>query len=259
MFDSVPQTPCIATTAPPVLFLSDPFGTPGEWSGVSEFLGPRGNCRAFDDPAEWRCAVERAPKGAHLAAHGTAGYHALKAAMDHPHAVRSVTLVDPDIIRAIPDLMLCCQFRGQLKLIARATALASDCRHEEAAAKVMDWWRGPRSWKRTAPRTRAEFVRAMPLLADEWWTQDRTPLSLLRLARLSCPIKVISGRRMPSEVRSLAHVLRMAIPDFSLQLVKSARALSHLTHPQIVSPEIGKFIVCSDMGWHSDEDLALAA
>ncbi|MEM8957702.1 MAG: hypothetical protein AAGC86_07800 [Pseudomonadota bacterium] len=168
-------------------------------------------------------------------------------------------MVDPDIIVSLEDLTRCCQFRGQMKLIERAAALTSDGRHDAAAAKTVDWWRGPDAWKRTAPTEKALFVRAMPALAGEWRAQRKALLSLLQLAKLSCPIKMITGRRTPSELRSLAHLLRMAIPDFSLRLVTSARALSHLSDPHIVSPEIGKFIVCSDMGWHTDEDLALAA
>ncbi len=259
MFDFIFHTEDTAMTAPPVLFLSSPFGAKREWTGVSEFLGPRGACRAFDRADEWTRRIEVAPDGVHLVAHGTAAYHALMSAMEAPHAVRSVTLVDPDIICAMPDLADCPQFRRHLRMIRHALDLSSGRRSGAAAARVIDYWMGRKAWARSAPAVRDRFAGAMPELAEAWRGQRQAPLNPLQLVALRCPVRVVTGRRAPAEVRSLARLLRMVVPELSISLVNSARGASHLTDPHIVAPDIGKFIVSSDMRWQTDTRRAVAA
>lgn len=258
MFDFMPRSDHARRTAPPVLFLSNPFGVAGEWSGIAETLGDQADCEAYEDPSAYLRRVCGRPEGPHLVAHGTGAYHALIAAIQHPHCVRSVTLIDPDIICAMPDLIPCPQFRRHTMLVRRAQDLALCGKHRDAAAQVIDWWMGRRAWSKTAFRLKARFAGAMPALADEWRMQAKAPVNLLGLVALACPVKVVTGRRAPSEITELARLLRMAIPEASMVLVKSARAASHLTDPHVVGPELRNFIVSSDLGWHTKGDLVAA-
>lgn len=72
-----------------------------------------------------------------------------------------------------------------------------------------------------------------------------------------------AGYLAPKAAGAKSHVLRrvtLVDPEVISSLpVQSARAASHLTDPYIVSPEIGEFIVSSDMGWQTDQGPALAA
>lgn len=129
---------------------------------------------------------------------------------------------------------------------------------DAAAAEVIAWWMGRRAWTRTAPRLRARFSSAIPSLIADWQAQSRTPFDLLGLVALTCPVKVVTGRRAPAAILALARTLRMAVPDLSMTLVTSARAASHLTDPHVTAPEIGNFIVSNDRGWHSIDHLAAA-
>ncbi len=259
MFDILPHRHDAPLAAPPVLCLSGAMGTTDDWISLSEYLGPRGACRTLADAKELERHLRMAPDGAHIVAGGTAAYHALKLAGDMPERVRSLTLVDPDIIAALPDLIGCPQFHGHSDLIRKVRRLVAEGRTQEAAVKVTDWWMGRRAWSKTAPVIRTDIRAAMPMLVGAWRAQSETPLNLLGLVTLSCPVRIITGRRAPSPIRSLARLLRVVVTDLSVTFVRSARANVHLSDPHVVAPDISNFIVSSDLGWHTRTILPAAA
>ena len=259
MFDFFTHSQMTAVADPSVMFLSSPFGGPREWVGISDYIGARGTCTAFSNPTEWKHAVETSADGVHAVVHGTAAYHALKLASETPSAFRSITLVDPDIINALPELQSCPQFYGHTKLIEESLEAEAMGEPIAAAAKVVNWWMGRKAWAQTSASPRSKLVAAMPHLAAEWRLQSRKPLTLLDLTTVSCPVQIVTGRHAPAEIRSLMRTLRMALPDFTTCLVKSAIGASHLTDPHIVAPTTTDFIVSSDNGWHNEFGLQAAA
>ena len=259
MFDFMPHPANAPMTAPPVLCLSGPTGTADEWIGLEQCLGSRGACQTTDMPLVFRRKLTMAPDGAHVVAHGSAAYHALKAAIEMPLKVRSLTLIDPDIIAALPELKACPQFFGQLRMIERVTAEVAEGRTEAAATRVTNWWMGRGAWDRTSGTVQDMQVRAMPRLAAEYQGQAATPLPLLALVTLPCPVRIVAGRRAPSGIRSFARLLRVAIREVSMTLVKGARGSAHVSDPHVVAPDISNFIVSSDRGWQSQASLPVAA
>lgn len=258
MFDFMPQEARFMTS-PPVLFLSNAFGAAREWDSIALCLGSRGACQSFDDLARWTKAAEIAPNGAHLVAHGSAAYDALRFTRDNPDAVRSLTLVDPDLIAAFPELADCHQFRRHSDLIRGAADAVAENRADDAAAMVIDWWMGKGTWNATTPRLQARFAKAVPALANDWQRQRQAHFDMLSLMRISTPVRIVTGRRVPSDVLALSRLMRTVLADISLDVVKSSGAVAHLTDPHIVAPEICKFIVSSDIGWQDRQYLAEAA
>lgn len=226
-----------------VLFLSSPFGVSREWAGLSECLGPQAECRTHDRPAPFMHDARLSSDPVHLVAHGTGAYHALSTAMRDPYLVRSVTLIDPDLICAMRELAPCHQFRGHTRMIDRATGLVEGDRPEAAAQIVTDWWMGRRAWSRTSPRLQARFAAAMQRLVAEWQAQSVAPLDLLDVVTLDCPVHIVTGRRVRSDVRALTQLLRIALPDCTLTTVPFARAAAHLSDPHIVGPALRNGIV----------------
>ncbi len=242
----------------PVLLLSGPFGVAREWQGITLCLGTRGEPQVFDDRAEWRSAVEVAPDGAHLVAYGPAAYDALRVAMV-PGAARSITLIDPDIIMALPELGHCLQFRGQTRMIRRAVEIAGAGHHADAARSVIDWWMGRRAWSRTSARLQARFAGRMLVLAAEWERQAAEPFDLFDLTAITVPVKVVTGRRAPHPVRALAQMLGIVVPGLSRCGVKGAGTAAHLTDAHIVAPEVSNFVVSSDRRWQNLVQVSEAA
>lgn len=257
MFDFVSQPE--SQTAAPVLFLSGPFGVPREWDGIADCLGTRGVCQAFKDRGGWLCALENALYGAHLVAHGTAVYDALRVVLDNPERVRSATLVDPDIITALPELSACLQFRRHTEMISRATDFFTqgDCEH--AAEEAVDWWMGHGAWRRTSHRIQTRFDASVVTLANDWQRQMGSPFDLLELANISAPVRIVTGRKSPADIRAMARLMKMVIPRSTTTLVKAAGSASHLTDPHVVGPDVSNFIVSCDMDWHHRHCLAAAA
>lgn len=258
MFDCPPSTCAPPQAAASVLFLSSPFGAAREWRGISECLGRRAVCRTFGRGEEFRRHAQSVSGASHLVAHGTGACHALRVALECPKAVRSVTLIDPDIIRALPDLTPCLQFRGHLGMIRRAIELHAANRHDDAAALVTDWWMGRQAWARTAARLRQRFANAVPAMVLEWRSQSSSPLLLHELAALSCPMRILTGRRVRSDITALSRFLRLAVPEVSLTRVAAARAASHLTAPHVVAPEIANFVASNEMAWQTEPVLVAA-
>lgn len=259
MFDFMPHAHDAFRTAPPVLFLSGAFGVSREWDGIAMHIGARGACRTFDRVDEWRDAVAAAPDGAHLVAHGSAAYHAVKAATDLSGGVRSVTLIDPDLIAALPELACCMQFRPQVQRARRAAELVARNDDAAAAETVIDWWMGRRAFARTSERLQVRFAKAMPSLVAEWRAQEAQPLDLMDLATVAAPVRVVIGRKAPTAVRALSRLFSMVLGDGSHHMVKRAGTAAHLTDPHVVAPEILNFVVSSDMGWQDRAHLAVAA
>ncbi|MEM1428288.1 MAG: alpha/beta hydrolase [Pseudomonadota bacterium] len=247
MFDFAHPMDRPALAANTALFLSNPFGVAQEWVGISDCLGPQASCRAYDRPGAFTHDARLASQPVHLVAHGTGGYHALVTAIREPSRVHSVTLIDPDLICALRELAPCHQFRGHLRMIRKATDLVAENRPREAAQRVTEWWMGRRAWGHTSPRLQARFTAAMPSVVAEWRAQAEAPLDLLGVVTLDCPVHIVTGRRVRSDIRALSQLLRVAFPDCALTTVSSARGASHLSDPHIVGPLIRNRIVSGHM------------
>jgi pimeloyl-ACP methyl ester carboxylesterase len=246
-------------TVGPVLFLSGPFGVAREWAGIMLCLGTRGASRAFDDRDAWRRALDVAPAAAHLVAHGPAAYEALRMAQECPRRVRSVTLVDPDILAALPEMKAGSQFRRGASLRRQVAALVAEGRQVEAAEAVTDWWMGKGTFSRSSLRLRSRFAASSAALVEAWRRQEEAPFDLCRLSGLRVPVHVATGRRAPAETRSVTGLLKMVVPGLSATIVKDAGAAAHLTDPHVVGPDVSNFIVLSGGGWQDRAHFAAAA
>lgn len=251
MFDSLHAMPH-SSTQTEVLFLSNSLGVAREWEGLSDTVGAIAAPRMFDRPGEFHRAVRLSSAGAHLVAHGSAAYHAIQTAIRYPGDVRGITLIDPDILASLPDLHDCPIYRQNLQINALATVLADQGRSADAARCVIDWWMGRSAWSNTSERLRSRFAADMPALVADWRNQASSPLCLLGLTNVHCPIQIITGRDAPADIRALTQVLCLALPQTSLVKVKGARGASHLTHPHLVGPALRKFIVYNKTGWHTE-------
>lgn len=241
-----------------VFFLSNPLGNTREWTGLAQTIGALATCRAFDRPDAFRTALSQMTAPAHLVAHGSAAYHALQVAAQDPDAVQSVTLIDPDILAAVPDMHACPTYHKNLSIMQRAKELCDQGQTQEAAQLTVDWWMGRATWHNTNPTLQVRFASAMPALVAEWQMQEADPLCLLNIATVRCPIKLVLGRKTPAGIRSLAQLVRLALPNASLQRVSEARGACHLTHPHVVGPELRNFVVEHAVDWQSAEYLQAA-
>lgn len=251
MFDLMHTTPH-TTSQNEVLFLSNPLGVAREWQGLADTIGTLAPSRMFDRTGAFQNAARFSHAGAHLVAHGSAAHHVIQAAIQHPGEVRSITLIDPDILASLPDLHDCPSYRQNLRINAKATALVDQGRTSEAAQCVINWWMGRSAWSNTSNRLRSRFAAAIPALIADWRSQARSPLCLLGLASVPCPIQIVIGRHAPADIRALTQVMRLALPQTSRLKIHGAHGASHLTHPHIVGPALRKFVVCNDAGWHTE-------
>lgn len=245
--------------AAPVLCLSNAFGSTREWDGITLCLGDRADCLGFTRTAQWQDTLDLSQGGAHLVAHGPRAYHALRLAASRPHAVRSLTLIDPDLISAFPELAPCTQFRAQARMIDRTVSAAAWGAHREAARTAVDWWMGRNAWTRTAPRLRDRFARAVPAMLADWRAQARAPLDIVDLGTLAPPVHLVTGARAPADIRSMVRLLRSVLAPATVTFVKGAGTAAHLTDPHLAAPEIRKFVVSCEAGWQDRTYLAQAA
>ena len=259
MFDFMIQNRETQVAAAPVLFLSSAMGETWEWNGIADCLGPRGACQMFDHPADWAHAAFIAPDGAHLVAHGAAAYDALRVAAGYGEIVRSVTLIDPDLIAGLPELAACLQFRRHAGMIRRVQTRVAEEDRVGAAELAVEWWMGRGAWSRTAPELRGRLEKAIARLSADWQRQAAAPFDLTELSGIAAPVRVITGRRAPSDIRAMTRLLRMVVPELSARFVKFASASAHLTDPHIVGPDVSNFIVSCDLAWQDQPEQRMAA
>lgn len=152
MFDLTPLEMTYSQDPAPVLFLSGPLNCDLISTAITRDLGSRAASWSYRDVEHWRQRALTTPGGAHLVAHGTAAYHALQLARHAPHAVQSVTLIDPDILRSLVDLAPCPQFRDRFQLSESVSVFLREGDRVRAAEQVATWWMRVRPWDRRAAR-----------------------------------------------------------------------------------------------------------
>lgn len=239
MFDMDHDT---AAGGPSVFFLSGAMGARGEWKSLEGCVNGTHLAVPFSDAAEGVDMLDFAPTGAHLVAHGTAVHTALRAVMERPERVRSLTLIDPDIAPALPELAVSPMFRAGQQMRTRMARFAEEGDAFNAAREAVDFFMGRKAFQKSSFELQKRFARRMGRLQHAYAAQQAQPFDLYELSTVDCPTLVVTGRFASSELRECARLLMFAMQPARRFIVPGARAAAHLTDPHIVGPELRKFL-----------------
>ncbi len=189
--------------------------------GVATLLGPQGadTCKN---------ALER---GVHLVGHSYGAAVALQMAINHPQAVRSLTLYEPVAFGVLRAMAPHDEALGEIEDIAHSVAALVKVRDLEGAARVfVRYWGGAAAWDALDGGQRANVVASMPAVPRHFEALFAAEWGLSTLCRLAMPVLLIQGAHTRAPAQAVCELLRKSLPHVGRVKIAGAGHLGPLTH-----------------------------
>jgi pimeloyl-ACP methyl ester carboxylesterase len=189
--------------------------------------------------------IDRWEEPVHLVGHGYGAALALRIAMRHPQCVRSLTLVDPEILHVLDKASSSPRgklFAGLKALEDTMKAVAASEGQGPAMAHFVDFWNGHGTWQRTSRELREKLAARLPAVLSNIASVGNESWPLGSVGFVNCPVKLITGNHSPEQVQTVAEMLRGALPNATLDRISGAGHMLTRTHPHVVDPLIAGHI-----------------
>ena len=234
----------------PALALHCMMGSSGLFEPLAARLDGLVDLRAFDFPGHGRSPDWTPPEGidlhtfvtrhaagmidrpVDLIGHSFGATVALRIAVGAPHAVRSLTLVEPVLFAAAPA-------PARQAENDRLAPFAASGDLDGMIVQFMSDWGAPGAGVISDDPARADRLRKqMQLVIDTnaFLMEDRA--NILReggLESIDAPVMLIAGADSPPIVHDIADTLAARLPDVGRASVPGAGHMLPLTHPQAVA------------------------
>jgi pimeloyl-ACP methyl ester carboxylesterase len=225
------------------------FETPEHYG--CESTGPWNGERAFtlaDEAARTVGIIDAAGGKVHLVGHSYGGGVALRAALERPTRIASLTLYEPSAFHLLKTMgMHGAHALAEIVAISKRTADGVSCGdYRGAAASFVDYWGGLGAWDALRPSVQAALTRWAPKAPLDFRAllDERTPASAY--AALRVPALIMRGQHAPVPTRAIAERLPMLLPAARLAIVEGAGHMGPLTHADTVNAAIVRHIAEAD-------------
>jgi len=227
--------------------------------GASDPIPGKQPAPLADVAAELIPLVAAQGRPVHLVGHSFGGAVALKLSGLLPEAVASLTLIEPAAFGPFWGLHGSDAVASRpLRAMSRAfTAALAGGDAWGATRLFFDFWNGPGAWARSS----FDIQRKLASTAGQVWRdfqaldQERTDAA--ELARVAAPAQVIRGADSPAVMAALCDHLAEVLPGAAQSVVPGAGHMVPLTHPHVIDPMIGDFLVRAERRWQDANTDAL--
>lgn len=188
-------------------------------------------------------AIDRAVEpGArfHLVGHSYSGAVALRYALENPHRLLTLTLVEPSAFHVLNDAEpreahLMDEIRALSEAVNRGV-ISGDYRG--GMQTFIDYWGGPDSWRELGPARQTRAAEVAGHVAHHFWSLIEEPTRLAAYASIDVPTLILAGTRSPKPARAITRLLAGTLPNARHRTVRDAGHMAPLTHPAQVNAEI---------------------
>ncbi|SAL86348.1 alpha/beta hydrolase [Caballeronia terrestris] len=209
----------------------------GPWSGERAFT-------LADEAAKTIGIIDATRGKVHLVGHSYGGGVALRAAVERPERIASLTLYEPSAFHLLKTMGAHgAHALAEIISISKRTADGVNCGdYRGAAASFVDYWGGRGAWEALRPSVQAALTRWAPKAPLDFRAllEERTPLSAY--AALRVPALILRGQHAPVPTRAIAERLPMLLPAARLAIVEGAGHMGPLTHADEVNATIARHI-----------------
>ena len=196
-----------------------------------------------DDVAHVAALAESVPGGAHLVGHSYGGAIALRVAIRHPEAVRSVTAYEPVPFRLVRDFDPRSPEVAELEGVARKLRAWLRAGSPMAAAEhFVDYWSGQGAWQRCAADRRAAIAARMETVAQHFTALMEDSCRLQDYRTLGMPALLLFGQERRAPMRRIEELLRQAIPAATTETQTGMGHMGPVTHPAAIARRIRAFV-----------------
>ncbi len=213
-------------------------------------VGPWSGERAFtlaDEAVRTIGIIDRSDCKVHLVGHSYGGGVALRAAVERPNRIASLTLYEPSAFHLLKAMGA----RGAVAL-AEIQAIATQIGeavitgdYRGGVSSFVDYWGGPGAWAALRPSVQAALTRWTPKAPLDFRALIDEPTSASAYADLRFPALIMRGERAPAPTRLIAETLPTLMPAARLVVIPGAGHMGPLTHASEVNAAIERHIADS--------------
>ncbi len=188
--------------------------------------------------------MDRMVEPVHLVGHSYGGAVALRLAMEKPHRVRSLTLIEPVVFQVLrqgseTDRQLFSEISGVAGAVSDAVVSGNVAK---GMARFVDYWSGPGTWRRLEAQRRAALMRLAPAVALNFWAACKDPVRQADFKQLHTHTMILRGSRSPPPTQRIAEILAAQLPFARLETLGGAGHMAPLTHSAPINRLIRKHI-----------------
>jgi pimeloyl-ACP methyl ester carboxylesterase len=227
-----------------------------QWRGLAAMLSPHANVIAPDLKAHHAGTPEGRPhislmneaapvvrlidasaSPVHLVGHSYGGAVALRAALERPNHVASLTLYEPTAFSLLRSLGQAGRvLHDDIAVLAsRISHAVNEGRHGEAMRSFYDYWQGKGAWSQLPSDTRLMLAARVVEIPADFNALFTDVMQLRQLRRLSIPTLLITGKNSPEPSRAVAaHIARVIPKGRNIELA-GAGHMGPLTHRETVA------------------------
>jgi pimeloyl-ACP methyl ester carboxylesterase len=186
--------------------------------------------RLADDVAALREFADRHGEAFHLVGHSHGGAVALRAALDMPERIASLTLIEPvafHLLRPFAPLWL--EVRALAQALGDAVRAGTPA---EGMARFVDYWNGEGTWASLAEGHRARLAASAARTVRDFAAVFAETADLRDYARLTMPTQLICGETTTAPCRKLVDQLSVVLPRLRRDVIAGAGHMAPLSHAE---------------------------
>jgi len=213
------------------------YGASDNWSG-------KGALTLAAEGQRMTAIMDRLVEPVHLIGHSYGGAVALRIALDKPHRVRSLTLIEPVAFHLLRhggahERELFSEVSGVAGAIADAVNSGN---HEKGMSRFIDYWGGAGTWNRIQPDKQVALKKQTNKVALDFWATCTEPAKLEEYRQIRLPTLIMRGEHSPAPTQRIAELLTATLPFARLETIDGAGHMGPITHATPFNELIGRHL-----------------
>jgi len=212
-------------------------GSIGHWNGSGPF-------RLTDEAALTVDIIDASNSPVHLVGHSYGGAVALRAAVERPNRIASLSLYEPTTFHVLKSIGP--EGRDALRDI-RTVAIKFERAvlagaYRKAAEQFIDYWNGPGSWNAMTADRQAQILRYVPKAGLDFRALFEESMPLVAYRRLRVPLLLLIGEHAPMPTEMIVRKLTGFMQPAGAMTIPGAGHMGPISHSDVVAEAIGNHI-----------------